>query len=88
MPVANGACVGELGLSSELALGLAHRIVGAPDLVPGLYVRYVRHEARASPALAVRRGYIGGWMSAFGLCLAAGRGWGRASQKPLLTPSE
>src|SRR5271165_657146 len=31
MPVANGARVGDLGLSSELALGLADRVIRAPD---------------------------------------------------------
>src|SRR5271167_1253371 len=31
MPVAHGPCVGDLGLASELTLGLTYRIVGTPD---------------------------------------------------------
>src|SRR5271167_3739434 len=31
MPVAYRACVGDLSLTSELALGVADRVVGAPD---------------------------------------------------------
>jgi hypothetical protein len=36
MPVAHRPCVGDLGLSGELALGLADRLVGAPDVFDSL----------------------------------------------------
>ena len=55
LPVVDGAFVGALGLEGELAFGLAHRVVGRPDVAAALPARGAGGELEAAHLLLGQR---------------------------------
>src|SRR5215210_3089493 len=55
LPVFDGALVGALGLECELALGLAHRVVGRPDAAAALPARSAGLQFEAAHLLLGQR---------------------------------
>src|SRR3954453_11899448 len=55
LPVLDGALVGALGLEREFAFGLAHRLVGAPDVAAALAARGAGGELEAAHLLGGQR---------------------------------
>jgi hypothetical protein len=54
LAVFDRAFVGVLGLQREVAFGLAHRLVGAPDVAAALPTRRAGGEFEAAPMFGIR----------------------------------
>jgi len=57
LPVGDVALVGELGLCGERAFGLAHRVVGRPDVAAALPARGAGLQFEAGIFFCVREGW-------------------------------
>src|SRR3954451_299490 len=56
LPILDGAFVGALGLEREVAFGLAHRLVGRPDVASALAALRAGGELEAAHLLGRQRG--------------------------------